>query len=123
MARRKVKVTVDTRAASRGLAAALGPVTEQTLVPGLLAMVHRIRNAAMRHSRVDTGRMRAGWQVASGQDKKGVWAEVSNDVHYAADWELGTHRHGPDPMLAPAVKQVLGVDVEYDIIPNTGGTP
>jgi hypothetical protein len=76
-----------------------------------------IRTGAIRHSPVDTGRLRTGWQVdvdTNTSDRYRV--RISNRVAYAAEVELGhTTKSGsrvrPQPMLQPAVADVLGVHV------------
>ena len=58
------------------------------------------RDAATR-SRVDTGRMRAGWQARP--ESAASWL-ILNGVNYSEFHEFGTRYISPQPMLVPAVE-------------------
>ncbi len=56
-------------------------------------------------SRVDTGRMRAGWQTAMQDDHSGY---LYNRVPHVKFNEYGTRHMSAQPMLHPAVEQARG---------------
>lgn len=69
------------------------------------ATAKEIRKTAAARSRVDTGRMRAGWQaveVATTGDE--VKWQVGNPVEHVIYNEFGTVRMSAQPMLFPAVE-------------------
>lgn len=62
----------------------------------------RVVKGAAARSRVDTGRMRAGWQ----SERTGEYEyEVSNDVDYTIYNEFGTRNMSAQPMLGPAIEE------------------
>lgn len=63
-----------------------------------------IQYGAVSRSRVDTGNMRAGWEVQRLESKKYV---VFNNVHYTIYNEYGTVYMSPQPMLGPSVEQEM----------------
>ena len=122
---RRTRVDVDSRAFQRGLEKALAKF-EISCEEQLLPTGHRLRNAAVKYTPVDTGVLRSGWNVEAGRDSKGAYVEVSNHVEYAADVELGGDPDGPradvppQPMIRPALAEVVGVQgVGYDVVRRT----
>lgn len=63
-----------------------------------------IMNLAMGNSRVDTGNMRAGWQVDTWGSGSEYAARVFNNVFYTVYNEYGTIYMAAQPMLGPAVE-------------------
>lgn len=63
-----------------------------------------VKEGAARRSRVDTGRMRAGWEVEGGRGEY----RVKNDVPYTVYNEYGTVHMTAAPMLHPAIDEESG---------------
>ncbi len=63
-----------------------------------------IQRGAMARSRVDTMRMRNGWQIAQISEHK--W-QVGNAVSYVIFNELGTYKMSAQPMLYPSAEEAI----------------
>jgi HK97 gp10 family phage protein len=61
-----------------------------------------IRDGAKRRSRVDTGRMREGWELI--ETNQGI--RVENDVEYTVHNEYGTVNMPAQPMIRPSFEEV-----------------
>jgi HK97 gp10 family phage protein len=66
------------------------------------AAADRVVQGAKRRSRVDTGRMRDGWDKE--ETGRGEYT-VFNDVDYTIYNELGTMHMSAQPMLSPALEE------------------
>lgn len=60
-------------------------------------------DVARRHSRVDTGEMRAGWRWQRAGEGEG---ELTNDVPHTIHNEYGTRNMSAAPMARPALAEV-----------------
>lgn len=116
--RMRVSADFDMAAFERGLENAVQKMVVDSEEDLLKAAV-RIRNAATRYTPVDTGRLKAGWQATPQRDERGFYAQVSNDAEYAAEVEVGTDRTQAQPMIRPAIAEVLGIQgVGVKVTPN-----
>lgn len=61
------------------------------------------------NSRIDTGKMRAGWNRSKiGTNRQGGW-RIYNSVEYAVHHEYGTVKMPAQPMLGPAIDEITGM--------------
>jgi HK97 gp10 family phage protein len=97
---------IDTSAFERTAKAYLKTVEDQ-LYKDLVGAGQEIRNESVRATPVDTGALRAGWQVRQSRTQYTAEVEIFNKVPYAGYVEYGTRYQRSQPMLRPAVNKIL----------------
>jgi HK97 gp10 family phage protein len=80
---------------------------EDDLYRDLVGAGQEIRNEAVIKTPVDTGALRAGWQVRQNRTEYSAEVEIFNKVPYAGYVEYGTRFQRAQPMLRPAVNKIL----------------
>jgi len=103
-----VKVSIDIKSNKLPSIAAQLPEAADAIINGTHGP--RMQEAARRHSRVDTGRMRDGWQWQKTGQGTG---QLTNDVEYTIFHEFGTRVISAAPMARPALAEI-GPDIERD---------
>lgn len=95
-------IDFDSKAFEAGLASALQSIKAQ--MPGVLDTVGRKAvNAIKIKAPVDTGRLRASYIWAPGQDALGPFVEIGTSVKYAPAQEFGTKYQSGTPHFRPGL--------------------
>lgn len=66
---------------------------ENGAIQAIAEAANDTRTEAIKETPVDTGTLRAGWQIKQGRDGNTTWTETYNAVPYAAAVEYGTRSH------------------------------
>lgn len=84
---------------------------EQSDIVGALTgeLSRRAVEVAKENSRVDSGKMQAGWNRSKiGTKRQGGW-RIYNPVEYTVHNEYGTVKMSAQPMLGPAIDEITGM--------------
>lgn len=74
---------------------------ERRAAKAVEATLKDMQSTAQQRSRVDTGEMRAGWEIVKLDEHRGV---LRNGVNHVKFNEYGTRHMSAQPMLHPAVE-------------------
>lgn len=114
------RFSFDSSAFRRALTGRVARHLEEEAMDHLERQVIKIRNEAVKNTKVVTGNLRAGWKWDRGSDGQGEYVRIYNPVRYAAAYEYGTkHMTGRRP-LRRAITTVTGIQGLSGIFRNRG---